>query len=124
MPDSLFRDQVRAQYAYEEVGKVEEADREKYKIAVDDLGINILRGGLCAAIAAVQRSGVSKLLLGHLAGAGVPGLPRPKNGNHEDGSTLANAVRELSAEKYMIATREMLKVAAWLKRAVQATFPR
>jgi len=31
-------------------------------------------------------------------------------------------VRELDADGYMIATREMLQVATWLKRAVQATF--
>ncbi len=113
----LLRDQRRALHAYESVGKVPKAHQKDYEIAVNDLGANILRSGLCAAIAAVQRlGGRGELLLGHLAAAGVPGL---------EGATandLARRVRELDVDAYMIATREMLQVAVWLKRAVQATF--
>jgi CRISPR-associated protein Cmr5 len=84
---------------------------------VNDLGANILRSGLCAAIAAVQRLGDrGALLLDHLAAAGVPGI------DGATGKDLARRVRELDADAYMIATREMLEVAVWLKRAVQATF--
>ncbi|NJM90824.1 MAG: type III-B CRISPR module-associated protein Cmr5, partial [Myxococcales bacterium] len=36
--------------------------------------------------------------------------------------TLAQRVRGLDADGYMMATRELLQVATWLKRAVQATF--
>jgi CRISPR-associated protein Cmr5 len=46
----------------------------------------------------------------------VPGL---------EGATandLSRRVTTLDADAYMIATREMLQVAVWLKRAVQATF--
>lgn len=113
----LLRDQRRALHAYEAVAKVPKAQQEDYKIAVNALGANILRSGLCAAIAAVQRLGErGTLLLDHLASAGVPGL---------EGVTaddFAKSVRELDADAYMIATRELLKVAVWLKRAVQATF--
>jgi CRISPR-associated protein Cmr5 len=113
----LLRDQQRALHAYHAVESVPSESRENYKIAVNDLGANILRSGLCAAIAAVQRCrDGGNILLGHLASAGVPGL---------EGATaqdLAQRVRELDAESYMIATREFLKVASWLKRAVQATF--
>jgi CRISPR-associated protein Cmr5 len=35
---------------------------------------------------------------------------------------LPRRVRELDAAGYMIATREILQIAMWLKRAVQATF--
>jgi hypothetical protein len=54
---------------------VQKGHEKDYEIAVNDLGANILRSGLCAAIAAVQRLGErGDLLLGHLASAGVPGL--------------------------------------------------
>lgn len=113
----LLRDQRRALHAYESVEKVPKDERKDYQIAVNDLGANILRSGLCAAIAAVQRLGSrGELLLGHLAAAGVPGL---------EGATakdIARRVRKLDADAYMIATREMLHVAVWLKRAAQATF--
>ncbi|MBP7569105.1 MAG: type III-B CRISPR module-associated protein Cmr5 [Acidobacteria bacterium] len=113
----LLRDQRRALHAYEAVGNVPKEQQKDYEIAVNDLGANILRSGLCAAIAAVQRLGKrGDLLLGHLAAAGLPGL-------EDAGSTdLARRVRGLDADAYIIATREMLQVAVWLKRAVQATF--
>jgi len=113
----MLRDQQRALHAYDAVSSVQKAQQKDYQIAVNDLGANILRSGLCAAIASVQRLGDrGNVLLGHLASAGVPGL---------EGATardLAKRVRGLDADNYMIATREMLQVAVWLKRAVQATF--
>lgn len=113
----LLRDQRRALHAYDSVGKVPKVQQKDYQIAVNDLGANILRSGLCAAIAAVQRLGDrGKLLLGHLAAAGVPGLEGATANN------IAGRVRSLDADAYMIATREMLQVAVWLKRAAQATF--
>lgn len=113
----LPRDQRRARYAYKVVAEVPENERKDYKIAVTGLGANILRSGLCAALAAVQRRGQrGKLLLAHLARAGVAGL------ENVSAEGLAGRVRELDALAYMIATREMLQVAVWLKRAVQATF--
>lgn len=115
----LLRDQQRALRAYDAVGNVapDRATREAYKIAVNDLGANILRSGLCAAIASVQRLGErGTLVLDHLATMGVPGL---ETATARD---LAQRIREMDADGYMIATREMLHVASWLKRAVQATF--
>ncbi|MBI2566727.1 MAG: type III-B CRISPR module-associated protein Cmr5 [Candidatus Schekmanbacteria bacterium] len=113
----LRRDQRCALHAYEAVGRVPRNQQKDYEITVNDLGTNILRSGLCAAIAGLQRLGNrGELLLGHLAAASVSGL---------DGATaddLARRVRELDADTYMISTREMLQVAVWLKRAVQATF--
>lgn len=112
-----LRDQQRALHAYDSVSKVPKTQQKDYEIAVNDLGANILRSGLCAAIAAVQRLGPrGDLLLGHLAAAGVPGLEGVA------ANDVAQRVRELDADAYMIATREMLEVAVWLKRAVQATF--
>ena len=116
-PRMLTRDQQRALHAYGCVDKVaKDPNQQKdYKIAVNDLGANILRSGLCAALAAVQRLGErGRLLLEHLASADIPGLEGAK------ADDLAQRVRELDVEAYMIATREMLQVALWLKRATQA----
>jgi CRISPR-associated protein Cmr5 len=100
------------------VGKVPEKERKDYDIAVDDLCPNILLSGICAALAAVQRPGErGELLLRRLAGVRVPGL---------EGATandLARRVSEkLDLDADMLATREMLQVSMWLKRAVQARF--
>lgn len=112
-----LRDQQRALHAYDAVAAVQRGQQKDYQIAVNDLGANILRSGLCAAIASVQRLGNrGDVLLGHLANANVPGL---------EGATaqdLAQRVRGLDADSYMMATRELLQIATWLKRAVQATF--
>lgn len=113
----LIRDQQRALHAYGCLDKVPKDDQKDYKIAVNDLGANIMRSGLCAALAAVQRLGRrGKLLLEHLAAASLPGLEDVR------ADDLARRVRELDVVAYMIATREMLQVAMWLKRATQATF--
>ncbi len=113
----LFRDQRRALHAYEAVSQVPKDRQKDYKIEVNDLGANILRSGLCAALAAVQRLGErGNLLLAHLAGADIPGL------GGIPAQDLPRRVRELDADAYMMATREMLQIATWLKRAVQATF--
>jgi len=112
-----LRDQQRALHAYNAVATVQRQQQKDYEIAVNDLGANILRSGLCAAIASVHRLGNrGDVLLGHLASAGVPGL------ESATAQTLAERVRGLDADSYMIATRELLQVATWLKRAVQATF--
>lgn len=114
---SLLRDQQRALHAYEAVSRVTQGEQKDYKIAVNDLGANILRSGLCAALASLQRIGPrGDILLGHLASAGIPSLEKATAQN------LAKLVRELGTEDYMMATREFIQVATWLKRAVQATF--
>ena len=115
---ALLRDQRSALYAYKVVSEVPEGQRRDYKIVVNDFGANVLRSGLCAAIARLEREtgGRGGLLLGHLAGAGLPGL----EGVSPD--DLPGRVRALDVEAYMIATREVLQMAAWLKRAAQAIF--
>lgn len=111
------RDQRRALHAYQTVAGVPKERRKDYQIAINDLGANILRSGLAPAMAALERLDErGKMLLDHLATAGVPGL----DGATRD--TLPDRVRRLDVDAYMIATREMIAVATWLKRAVQATF--
>lgn len=112
----MTRDQERAIYAYARVDEVGAGDFEQYKIAVNDLGANILRSGLAAAMATLERSDrpAVRQLREHLAGAGVPGLEQTT------GASLPGTVRQLGLNPYMLASREMLKVVVWLKRAVQA----
>lgn len=111
----VSRDQQRALHAYSCVAGVGPSLRD-YKIAVDGLGANILRNGLCAALATLQREKGErgKTVLAHLASAGIPGL------EGATATTLAQRVRYLDVDAYMLATREAVRVAAWLKRAAQA----
>jgi CRISPR-associated protein Cmr5 len=117
----LTRDQSRALHAYDCIDKIPTHQREGYETVVNDLGVNIKRSGLCAALAAVQRSEErGKLILEHLAGyLGTANLAGLGNAN---AINLVQQVRKLNADEYMSASREALLIAAWLKRATQATF--
>lgn len=117
-PTIRRRDQRWALYAYKVVGDIASTAQKDYKIAINDLGANILRNALSAALAALERQkgGRGGLLLGHLAEAEVTGLA---GATKED---LPRRVRELKVDGYMMATREILQLAGWLKRAAQATF--
>jgi CRISPR-associated protein Cmr5 len=114
-----FRDQRRALHAYECAGAVSEEARDDYKNAAQNFGRNVMRLGLSGAIAVLERDrardGVQRYMTA-LCTAGVSGL---------DGVTVAEmpaTVRCLEAKEYMCVTREILDVAAWLKRAAEATF--
>ena len=80
MPEAprLTKDQQRATFAYGQVGQVarlEATAQDNYKTAVRALGANILRSGLSAALADLQRrKDRAKALREHLAEANVPGL--------------------------------------------------
>ncbi len=112
------RDQRWALHAYEVVGEVPRGEQKDYEIAVNELGASILRNGLSAALAALERQkgGRGGILLQHVATAGVTGLAAIS------GKDLPGRVRQLDVDAYVIATREILQLATWLKRAAQATF--
>jgi CRISPR-associated protein Cmr5 len=113
----VLRDQERARFAYERVAAVPQAERDDYENAVLGLGADILRVGLLAALAAVQRlEKRGERLLDDLAAAKIPGL------GAKDGAQLVERARELDVDGYMIATRETLALVSWLRRACQATF--
>ncbi len=113
------RDQRRALHAYECVKDVPEKERPDYETRVNNLGSTVLRNGLAAALAFLEREkdrpAVNRLLE-HLASAGIPGLQGVK------GADLPGKVRGLELRGYMLATREVLHLAVWFRRAVQATF--
>jgi hypothetical protein len=78
------------------------------------LPVVILRCGLVGAVAWLHRQDkAGELIRRQLGDAGVPGL---KVGADQ----LLPRVCGLGLPQYMVATREVLKVASWLKRAAQA----
>lgn len=122
----LRADQQRAIYAYERVREVPPAERDDYESAVLALGVNVLRGGLCGALATLQRDRERpsiQLLFQHLARAGIPGLAEDAELGPPE-QALPEQARNLKADGYMLATRELLLVIQWFKRAAQAVFQR
>ena len=114
----LLRDQERALHAYAAVVSVGEKDREEYKIAVHALSAEILQSSLAAAMSGLERrERIGEILLGHLAGAQLPGIVQTTTGR-----ALPDQIRALDTDRYILATQETLQIALWLKRAVQAKF--
>lgn len=163
------RDQERALHVYHSVAGLEESLRDEYKVMAKDLGANVMRSGLCAALAFIHRNlkgegdtGVeqgradkqdqmdrrgrtdkrgrpgktarpdkagnehrrpkpreqaARALLGHLTGAlqqtKIPGMAEVGQGE-----ALFATVRGLELDAYMLATREILRLAVWFRRAV------
>ena len=112
-----MRDQQRALVAYRLVASVTQSQAD-YKIVVNNLGANIIRMGLSASLADLQRRGErgGNKLLDHLGQTPT----RLLQGQNYDHVTLPAHVRSLTTAQYMRLTREILQFAVWLKRAVQA----
>lgn len=117
---TALRDQNRARHAYACVAAVPERDFSDYKIAVNSFGAHVIKTGLCAAIAFLQRSKETgaDLFLEHLDMAGIRGLPARADG--KTASAFAQRVHAASGSDYMIATRDTLALVVWFRRAVQA----
>ncbi len=113
----ITRDQERAQRAYACVEKVcNRGWRDDYASLVGGLGGQVVRTGLAATMAFLQRSKspARDELLQNLADAGIPGCA------NSSGENLPKRIRDLPLDDYMLATREFLRVVQWLKRAAQA----
>lgn len=119
----LLRDQIRARNAYQWVRDLppDPNIRDDYRTAVMALGPTLLRLGLAGTLSLLEADArkrrAAKLLLDHLASASAVGL------QNTSGDQLPGKVRALEATRYMLATRELLQVATWLRRAVQALLP-
>lgn len=112
----ISRDQERAKHAYKSVNEVPKNAQKDYKILVNGFGPHIVRSGLAATLAFIERDKSEKavqLFLEHLATAKIPGIPN-------DPARLFETIREAPMEDYMLITREMLKTILWFKRAVQS----
>lgn len=117
----LTRDQQRASHAYHRVGQIRNSQLKDYKVLVNSLGPNIIRGGLMAAIAFLQRD-KSTEARERFACDLAEGLP-PEFRLPSDLNLLARRIRELELDDYMLVTRETLKLTQWFKRALQAQTP-
>ena len=118
----IMKDQERARRAYGLVTNVEDK-QDDYKIAMNGLGANIIRLGLSAALAELQRRGGKggDQALDHLAAVlnevNLPGL-----GNALKRDNLVNRINRLGAQDYMLVTRELMAQISWFRRAMQAIF--
>lgn len=111
------RDQARAAHAYDVVSRLPKDDVKNFKIVVNSFGATMLRGGLCAAVAWAQRyhdPAASRRLLEALGAAGIAAV------GPVEAADLAQTIRQLPPDGYMLATRDTLAVIVWLRRAVQA----
>jgi CRISPR/Cas system CMR-associated protein Cmr5 small subunit len=115
---TLTRDQTRAKWAYETYKGLSDGDKADFKVAVHALGPNIIRSGLVAALAFLQRTdnAAAGMLFAALAKKEALGLLILDLTDKE----LPSKVQNLDVEVYMLVTRETLKLTQWLKRAVQA----
>lgn len=112
------RDQARAQHAYACVDSFAREQREhldSYASLVNGFGATVMRNGLVAAMAFVRRRDdpAAKAFLRQLSEARIPGL----TGKAE----LLQEVIALDVDAYLVASREVLALAVWFRRAMQAS---
>ena len=114
----MTRDQQRALAAYETLDAVVAADNLKnFASLVNGLGGQIIRTGLAASLAFAARyrdDAAATALFDHLRKAKIPGV------EGKNRLELITSVSKLDVRAYMHATRELLRVILWLKRAIQA----
>lgn len=117
-------DQRWAVLAFDQVARVGAEEREEYRTLALGLGAFVRKNGLAATLSFYQRDSSSKAscaLFDHIAEAGIHMLhhsgSRPESALVE----LPRLARALPMQDYVIATRQFLRFAQWLKRAVQAT---
>jgi CRISPR-associated protein Cmr5 len=122
------REQQRALQVYARVEAASKQGRElraDYKPRVNGLGATVLRDGLAAALTFLERensNAAAKRVLDDLASC-LAAARLPELGESLRGEKLPEKVRELKLDAYMLATREVLRLLVWFRRAVQATFP-
>lgn len=114
----LRKDQARALNAYAWAQRAKETSHlPDYEIAVQSFTAALLQSGLAVAVAVLERSQDRegfKQLLAHLAGHPAPGLSPSATAPWPD------RVRKLDLPHYMQATRELIALLAWLRRACRA----
>lgn len=96
------RDQKRAAHAYKCVSEVEPSLRKDYNARVNGLGAQVIRSGLAATVAFLERdrdSAAVKLLFKHLLDANIPGVKRdPRTPAQDETRVVPDSVRALELE--------------------------
>ncbi|MBX6351583.1 MAG: hypothetical protein IRZ11_08780 [Clostridia bacterium] len=91
-----------------------------YSIALQAFTGSLLRDGLAAAVAAMERQADlenrGQAVLSHLAA----GIADSTEGGSPDPRRFAEDVRRADTRRYMRMTREAIEFVTWLRRAVQA----
>ena len=121
------KDQQRAlsSYAWAKEAAKDPNVLKEYTIAAQGFAGALLRGGFAGAASALERDAKPednkngrpgfRLLLGHLASYALPGIPVG------EAAAWAGKVRGLAdLGSYMLATREMIALLSWLRRACRA----
>jgi hypothetical protein len=114
------KDQERAICAYE-WAKAAGSNIKDYENAVQTFAAITLRSGLAVAVSVLERDAkrdAPKLLLKDLAAQSFPGLPTGKAADWAGWPARVRAISSL--DDYMLATREVLALATWLRRACRA----
>lgn len=114
----MTREQARAQHCYQRVRDLNEGQLKDYKVLVNGLGPNIIRSGFAGALAFVQRYRNQEIAerFGKDLAEGLP-----EAFEIEDNlNSLTNSAFERDRTSYMLLTREILHLARWFKRAIQA----
>lgn len=117
----ITRDQQRALAAYDALARVAEAPvplRESYKVAVNGLSAHVMRSGLAAALAFLERSAARDDRGGEATFLQDIGASLPHT---HAAAPLPARARAADLAEYVLLTREVLKLAVWFKRACQAT---
>jgi hypothetical protein len=119
VPASIRRDQQRAIWAYDRVSAAKVAGLLKdYENAVQGFAATVLRNGLAVAASVLERDKGRpgpKFFLTDLADYLPSGIP---SGSADDWPSRVRALARLA--DYMLATRELLALATWLRRACRA----
>ena len=101
-----IRDQDRARQAYTDVSGVPPNQRPGYKIAVNSFGTYVLREGLAAALAWIERDKNEEAkvrLIEHLAHTNLRVI-----GPVKDWQAFCKQARAVPASEFMLATRDLL----------------
>jgi hypothetical protein len=121
-------DQLRAATAFDcaaDVANNYPGEQAEYRTAAMSLGGHVRRNGLVATLAYYQKNpkvAWAQLLFKHISEAGIHGLT-DDDPDEPPIFAIPRRARALARPDYLLATREMLRFALWLRRAAQATFP-
>jgi len=114
----MLRDQKRAFDAFRLAKQASAKGKQfgDYRNAANDLPVHLVRSGLVAALANLQRVVAGRPGAMQFRADLCAALPVHLKAPTDE---LLDWAAKLSTDQYMLASREMMKLAVWFKRAVQ-----